>query len=110
MLKDPVLEARARAISQDLRCMVCQNETIDSSDADFAHDMRLLIRERLQAGQSDQQIVSYIQSRYGDFVLMQPPFKPRTALLWLAPGIALLIGTGLALTVYRQPFHRRRKR
>ncbi len=107
MLHDPALEARARVISHELRCMVCQNEDIDSSQADFAHDMRLLIRERLAQGQSDQQIVAYIRSRYGDFVLMDPPFEPRTALLWLAPPLALGTGGAIVVVAWRRPRRRR---
>ncbi len=108
MLKDPALEARARTISRELRCMVCQNEDIDTSQADFAHEMRMMIRERLAQGESDGQIVSYIRSRYGDFVLMQPPFSPRTAVLWLAPGIALCLGAAVVVTGWQRPRRKRR--
>jgi cytochrome c-type biogenesis protein CcmH len=108
MLHDPVLEARARIIGHELRCMVCQNEDIDSSEADFAHDMRMVIRERLAQGQSDQQIVAYIRSRYGDFVLMKPPLEKRTALLWAAPFLALGAGGGIVVLAWRRPKKRHR--
>jgi cytochrome c-type biogenesis protein CcmH len=102
MLADPALEARARTISQQLRCMVCQNESIDTSEASFAHDMRVVIREQLLAGQSDQQIIDYIRSRYGDYVLMKPPFTTQTIALWLGPGL-ILAGGAMALAIlYRQ--------
>lgn len=92
MLADPALEARARAISEGLRCMVCQNQSIDESDADLARDLRILVRERLKAGDSDRQVVDYIVSRYGEFVLLKPRFEPRTLLLWAAPVLLLLLG------------------
>ncbi|HLI12197.1 MAG TPA: cytochrome c-type biogenesis protein [Alphaproteobacteria bacterium] len=92
MLADPHLEARARAISQELRCLVCQNESIDESNADLAHDLRVLVRERLKAGDSDAQVVQYIVARYGQFVLLKPPFEPATYALWLAPGLILVAG------------------
>jgi cytochrome c-type biogenesis protein CcmH len=92
MLKNPVLEKRAREISKRLRCLVCQNQSIDDSDADLAHDLRVLVRERLTAGESDQQVISFIVSRYGDFVLLRPPVEPATYALWFGPAIILLIG------------------
>ena len=92
MLKDPALEARAREIGQELRCLVCRNQSIDDSDADLAHDLRVLVRQRLVAGDSDQQVIDYIVSRYGDFVLLKPPFKLDTWVLWLGPGLILLAG------------------
>jgi cytochrome c-type biogenesis protein CcmH len=92
MLADPALEARARALSEGLRCMVCQNQSIDESDADLARDLRLLVRERLKAGDTDQQVVDYIVSRYGEFVLLKPRFEFRTVLLWGAPVLLLLAG------------------
>ena len=95
-LADPALEARARVISQELRCLVCQNESIDASNAPLAHDLRVLVRKQLVAGDSDQQVLNYIVARYGVFVLLDPPFEPRTWLLWLAPP-ALVLGTGTAL-------------
>ncbi len=92
MLKDPALEARAREIGQELRCLVCRNQSIDDSDADLAHDLRVLVRQRLVAGDTDQQVIDYIVSRYGDFVLLKPPFKLDTWVLWLGPGLILLAG------------------
>ena len=91
-LADPALEARARAISRDLRCVVCQNESIDESSAELAHDLRLLVRERLSQGDSDAAVIGFIRARYGDFVLMTPPLERKTALLWLAPLLALGAG------------------
>jgi len=99
MLADPTLEARAREISRGLRCVVCQNESIDESDADLAHDLRVLVRERLVAGDSDAQVVQYIVDRYGDYVLLRPPVKPETYILWASPAILLLIAAAL-ITVY----------
>ncbi len=92
MLADPVLEARARTLSEGLRCMVCQNQSIDESDADLARDLRVLVRERLKAGDSDKQVIDYIVSRYGEFVLLKPRFDTRNALLWAAPVLLLLVG------------------
>jgi cytochrome c-type biogenesis protein CcmH len=89
MLSDPHLEARARAISAGLRCLVCQNESIDESNAALAHDIRILVRTRLLAGDSDQQIRDFLVSRYGNFILLKPPFEPGTYLLWLAPILVL---------------------
>jgi cytochrome c-type biogenesis protein CcmH len=94
MLSDPKLEARARAISAGLRCLVCQNESVDDSNAALAHDIRVLVRERLLAGDSDQQIRDFLVSRYGNFVLLKPPFEPGTYLLWLTPLLLLLGGGG----------------
>ncbi|MCK5659630.1 MAG: cytochrome c-type biogenesis protein CcmH [Alphaproteobacteria bacterium] len=90
MLSDPALEARARIISKDLRCIVCQNQSIDDSDAEMAHDLRVLVRQRLQIGDSDAQVRQYIVDRYGDYVLLTPPFKAGTWLLWLGPPFFLL--------------------
>ena len=92
MLKDPALEARARHLSEELRCMVCQNQSIDDSEAPLAHDLRVLVRQRLEAGDSDRQVLDYLVSRYGDFVLLKPPFKLETLLLWGLPPLALLGG------------------
>ena len=89
LLADTKLEARARALSAELRCMVCQNQSIDDSDATLARDLRLLVRERLKAGDSDAAVLEFLHVRYGDFILLKPPFKPGTALLWLLPGLAL---------------------
>ena len=95
MLKDPELEARARALSSELRCLVCQNESIDDSDADLARDIRLLIRERITKGESNTQFRDFLVSRYGDFILLRPPFKLSTALLWFSAPLTFLLG-GLA--------------
>jgi cytochrome c-type biogenesis protein CcmH len=95
VLADPALEARARGLSAELRCMVCQNQSIDDSEAPLARDLRLLLRERLVAGDSDAAIRSYLVARYGDFVLLRPPFKASTLLLWLTP--LLLLGCGAIL-------------
>ena len=92
VLKDPVLERRAREISSGLRCLVCQNQSIDDSDADLARDLRILVRQRLVAGDTDQQVMDYIVSRYGEFVLLKPRFSPRNALLWGTPVLLLLVG------------------
>lgn len=89
-LADPAQEARARAISAELRCLVCQNESIDESHADLAHDIRMLVRERLTKGDDDKQVVQSVVDRYGDFVLLKPPVKPATYVLWFAPVILLL--------------------
>ena len=99
MLANPALEARARAIGKELRCLVCQNESIDDSAATLAHDLRVLLRERLVAGDSDQQAVQYIVDRYGQFVLLRPPVEPATYALWFGPP-ALLLLAGLGALVY----------
>jgi cytochrome c-type biogenesis protein CcmH len=98
ILKDPALETRARAISSELRCLVCQNQSIDDSDAGLARDLRLLVRERLQAGDNDAQVQDFLVQRYGDFILLKPPFKTGTLLLWLAP-LGVLLGGGATLFV-----------
>jgi cytochrome c-type biogenesis protein CcmH len=95
-LEDPKLEARARALSQELRCLVCQNQSIDDSSADLAHDLRVILRERIAAGDTDQQALDYLTNRYGDFVLLRPPVKPTTWALWFGPP-ALLVVAALAL-------------
>ena len=92
ILRNPTLEKRARHISKDLRCLVCQNQSIDDSDAPLARDLRLLVRERLIQGDTDNEVIDYVVSRYGDFVLLRPPVKGVTALLWLGPTIFVLIG------------------
>ncbi|HJO86924.1 MAG TPA: cytochrome c-type biogenesis protein [Rhodospirillales bacterium] len=103
ILKDPVLEKRARAISKGLRCVVCQNQSIDDSDAQLARDLRVLVREQLVAGDSDQAVVDYVVSRYGDFVLLRPPVKAATLVLWFGPVVIALIGAmGLVLFFRRQ--------
>jgi cytochrome c-type biogenesis protein CcmH len=102
MLRDPVLEARARDISKHLRCLVCQNQSIDDSDADLAHDLRVLVRERLKQGDSNEQVISYITARYGDFVLLKPPFEPATWLLWFGPAAILLLGAAGIVAIRRR--------
>jgi len=97
MLKDPVLEARARELSRELRCMVCQNQSIDDSEAPLARDLRILVRERLTAGDSDSQVLDFLVARYGEFVLLKPRFEPHTAILWLTPIGVLLVG---AIAIY----------
>jgi cytochrome c-type biogenesis protein CcmH len=105
MLKDPVLESRARDLSRELRCMVCQNQSIDDSEAPLARDLRLLVRERLTKGDSDQQVLDYLVSRYGQFVLLKPPLEWQTLLLWGLPPLALMAGLiGLLLRARRQNF------
>jgi cytochrome c-type biogenesis protein CcmH len=95
VLADPVLEARARALSQELRCVVCQNQSIDDSNAPLAHDMRLLVRERIKQGDSDDEVRAFLVARYGNFVLLKPPLQPSTWLLWFSP--LLFLGAGFAL-------------
>ena len=92
ILKDPALEGRARALSQELRCMVCQNQSIDDSDAPLAKDLRILVRERLTAGDSDRQVIDFLVARYGEFVLLKPRLSLHTLLLWLAPFVVLIVG------------------
>lgn len=102
MLKDPALEARARHLSEELRCMVCQNQSIDDSEAPLAHDLRVLVRQRLQAGDTDRQVLDFLVARYGDFVLLKPPFNADTLLLWGLPPLALLAGiAGLVIMARR---------
>ena len=98
MLKNPVLEARARHLSEELRCMVCQNQSIDDSDAPLAHDLRVLVRQRLTEGDSDKQVLDFLVARYGEFVLLKPPFELHTLLLWGLPPAALIAGV-IALVV-----------
>jgi cytochrome c-type biogenesis protein CcmH len=92
ILKDPVLEARARALSRELRCMVCQNQSIDDSEAPLARDLRILVRQRLEAGDGDKQVLDFLVARYGDFVLLKPPFHRDTLLLWGLTPLALIAG------------------
>jgi cytochrome c-type biogenesis protein CcmH len=99
ILADPIKEARARELSKELRCMVCQNQSIDDSDALLARDLRLLVRERISAGDTDSQVIDFLVARYGEFVLLKPRFNPHTVLLWLLPPLALM-GGGIALWVY----------
>ncbi|MFO1104870.1 MAG: cytochrome c-type biogenesis protein [Amaricoccus sp.] len=102
ILPDPGLEARARAITKELRCVVCQAESLDESNADIARDLRLMVRERLVAGDSDAQVIDYVVARYGEFVLFRPPFTPANAALWLAGPALLLLGGGLAFGFIRR--------
>lgn len=106
ILADPQLEARARVISEDLRCLVCQNQSIDDSDADLAYDLRVLVRQRLQAGDSNDEVKQYIVERYGDYVLLNPPFKPATILLWIGPFLMLLAGFLLVGLFFRNGKHK----
>jgi len=94
MLSDPALEARARALSREIRCLVCQNESIEDSNADLAHDLRVLVRDRIKKGDTDQQALDYLVARYGEFVLLKPRFDLRNAMLWGTP-VVLLLGGGL---------------
>ena len=102
MLSDPAMEARARDLSQGLRCLVCRNESIDDSDADLAHDLRVLLRDRLKAGDTDAQAVDYIVARYGEFVLLKPTTAGGNLILWLAGPAALLAGAVLAFGALRR--------
>ncbi|TXH32325.1 MAG: cytochrome c-type biogenesis protein CcmH [Rhodospirillaceae bacterium] len=99
MLSDPALEARAEAISRDIRCVVCQGESIEDSDADIAHELRVIVREQLKAGATDDQVQEYLVARYGDFVLLKPPFKAKTAFIWTGPFL-LLLGGGIGICLY----------
>jgi len=101
-LADPKLEARARAISAELRCLVCQNESIDTSEADLARDLRRLVRERLKAGDSDEQVKAFVVARYGEFVLLRPTVDAGTSALWFGPFALLLIGIGTAYLYFRR--------
>lgn len=104
VLKDPALEHRAREISEELRCLVCQNQSIDDSDAPLAKDLRLLVRDRLEKGDSNQAVLNYIVARYGEFVLLRPVFALHTLLLWLTPALAVLLGLfGLWRLARRRP-------
>ncbi len=102
ILDDPASEARAREVGKDLRCLVCQNQSIDDSDADLARDLRVLVRERIVAGDSNQEVIDYVVSRYGDFVLLDPPFKLKTYALWLGPGVIILFGIFAVIMFFRR--------
>ena len=103
-LADPAQEARARALSQEIRCLVCQNQSIDESEADLARDLRLIVRERIAAGEDDVQVKAFLVERYGDFVLLDPPVKPKTWLLWFGPPAVLAMAmAGAALYLRRRP-------
>nr|WP_188914044.1 cytochrome c-type biogenesis protein [Salinarimonas ramus] len=103
MLDDPALEERAREVSKGLRCLVCQNQSIDDSDAPLARDLRTLVRERIEAGDTNDQVVEFVVDRYGDFVLLRPPVNAYTIALWVAPTLVLIAGAaGLVLTIRRR--------
>jgi cytochrome c-type biogenesis protein CcmH len=102
VLSDPALEARARNLSRELRCMVCQNQSIDDSDAPLARDLRILVRDRLKAGDDDKQVIDFLVARYGEFVLLNPRFSWHTALLWLAPATLLIAGAAAILFASRR--------
>jgi cytochrome c-type biogenesis protein CcmH len=102
VLSNPQLESRARTLSRELRCMVCQNQSIDDSDAPLARDLRVLVRERLVAGDSDTQVIEFLVNRYGEFVLLRPRLQWQTALLWLAPVAVLLLGIAALLLAWRR--------
>lgn len=103
MLANPALERRAEAIGNQLRCLVCQNESIEQSDAGLAKDLRHIIRQKVVAGQSDQQIIAWMVERYGDFIRLRPPFEPMTLLLWGAPVIAVGVGATAVWLALRRP-------
>ena len=103
MLEDPILEAKAREISKELRCMVCQNQSIDDSDAAVAKDLRVLVRQRLLAGDSESDVKDYVVARYGEFVLLKPKVAPHTALLWASPLILSIIGLWLGWRIFARP-------
>lgn len=102
MLPDPALEERARNLGRDIRCMVCQNQSIEDSEVGLARDLRLIVRERIVAGDSDTQVKAFLHARYGDFVLLKPPFSWSTAVLWATPAVALLAGLFLILGMRRR--------
>ena len=102
ILEDKLLEERARVISKELRCLVCQNQSIDDSDAPLARDLRVLVRERLQAGESDEKVIKFVVDRYGDFVLLRPPIKASTLALWISPIAILIVGVILLLMRFRK--------
>lgn len=102
ILSDPVMEDRARGISKQLRCVVCQNQDIDSSNAGVARDLRLLVRERLVAGDTNAEVIAYVRARYGDYVLMSPPFNGATVALWAAPFVLVVLSVGAFMIVVRR--------
>jgi cytochrome c-type biogenesis protein CcmH len=101
MMEDKAMEARARDIGKGLRCLVCQNQSIDDSDATLARDLRILVRERLKAGDTNEAVIDYVVSRYGDFVLLRPPLKAATLVLWIAPAVLFLLGLFGVVRFYR---------
>ena len=102
ILRDPALEARAREVGKELRCVVCQNQSIDDSNAELAGDMRVLVRERISAGDSNQQVLDYMVDRYGDYVLLNPPFKASTLVLWVGPGAIAVLGLFWVVMMFRR--------
>ena len=102
VLENPLLERRARDISKNLRCLVCQNQSIDDSDAELARDLRLIVRERLIAGDSDNEVIGYVVDRYGDYVLLNPPFKGTTYVLWIGPGVIAALGAMSVMVFFRR--------
>ena len=109
MLKDPALEARARTLSAELRCVVCEGQSIDDSDAEIARDIRILVREHLKAGEDENTIRKYLTDRYGSYILLRPPLAPQTALLWITPALALLLGAGGIVYAIRRNARTRRQ-
>lgn len=102
VLSDPALETRAREVGKNLRCVVCQNQSIDDSNAELAGDMRVLVRERIMAGDSNSEVMAYMVDRYGDFVLLDPPFKASTYVLWVGPPVIAVLGVFWLISVYRR--------
>jgi cytochrome c-type biogenesis protein CcmH len=102
VLQDPAMEARARALSAELRCMVCQNQSIDDSDAPLARDLRVLLRERIAAGDSDEDVMDFLVARYGEFILLRPRFNAHTVILWVLPFAVLAGGAAVAFALYRR--------
>lgn len=102
ILPDPTLETRARALSRELRCMVCQNQSIDDSDAPLARDLRILVRERLKSGDTDAQVLEFLTSRYGEFVLLRPSLSGHNVLLWFAPAVLLIVGVAGLILISRR--------
>lgn len=102
MLGDPALEIRARAISREIRCLVCQNQSIDDSNADLARDLRLLVRERLQAGDGDEQVRRFLVERYGEFILLRPPIRPGTYALWFGPAVMLVLALVMIIVFFQR--------
>lgn len=102
MLKDPVLEKKAEDLGHELRCLVCQNESIEDSNADLARDLRVIVRERIAKGESPDEVKQYVVDRYGDYVLLKPPFKASTLVLWLGPFALLVVGALAAFAVFRR--------
>jgi len=102
MLADPTQETRAETVGRELRCLVCRNQSIEDSEADLAHDLRLLVRRRIAAGDSDAEVIAYIRSRYGDYVLLRPPLDARTLLLWAGPMLILAFGAFGVMRFYRR--------